>query len=107
MRIPKRLMPHRVSVAKYQGAGTYGDSWDAPFTVKRGYCEDKQQNVTDELGEQQLSSGFVILDPEWVIPLKSKITVWPSSANERTCQVIAVARFQHPAAPSHQVLYLK
>lgn len=106
MRIPKKLMPHTVQVAAYQGTGTYGETWDTPYSIRRAYCEDKQQAVVNELGEQETSTGFVIVDPEWQVPIKSRVTVWPGQPNQRTGRVVAVSRLQHPSAPSHQVLYL-
>lgn len=106
MRIPKKLMPHTVTVTPFTGAGTYGDTWGTAFTIKRAYVEETQQVIVSELGEQEPSSGFVIIDPAWQIPAQSTITIWPGAPNERTARVMKISRYDHPSAASHQVVFI-
>lgn len=106
MKIPKVALPHRIEF-RTPVNGTYGVGWSDWTKVPRAYIEDKVQIVRNAKGEQVTSSSFVICDPGFVVPPDSQVTVWIGMPNVRTATVIAVARFAHSSAPSHQVLYLE
>lgn len=72
--IPTHLKVHSVTIADFQGSGTYGDTWGTPRTVKC-WVEETNKIVTNALGEQEVSTTQVLVDPGDEGPLKSRITL--------------------------------
>lgn len=106
MRIPRRMLPHRVVVEAYTGQGAHGPVYADPVKL-RAAVEDSTRLVRRRSdGAEVVSSTTVRLDPEHVIPAESRVTVWPDTDHERVAQVITSARQVHPRTPSHIELSL-
>lgn len=72
--IPAHMKVHSVTIADFAGSGTYGDTWDSPRTVAC-WLEEQNKLVTNSLGQQEVSTTQVLVDPGDEGPLKSIVTV--------------------------------
>lgn len=112
MRIPNRLLEHRVIVQARQSVGSsVGDEYDAPVR-RRSITKDATKRVVDQRmdsdtkGEEILSSAHILLQPEHMVAPGSLVTVWPGRPNERTGVVVATALGEHSIAPESAQLWL-
>lgn len=87
--IPLRLLPHRVDVEPFTGAGARGDTYAAKVPSVRCMRDDRIQLVRTTTGEEVVSQTTLImrLAQEPHFPAGSKVTL-PT----RTATVIGVAR---------------
>lgn len=105
MRIPARLLPHQVTVERYEGRGAYGDIYAEPEVIDRVQVEEQQRLIRGPTGAEKLSPATIYLEiPEVPIKLGSWITRWEDTAYEVTSKVIGISVFQHPRGLSHMVL---
>lgn len=104
MRIPKALMPHQVIVRAYEGTGANGDVFSPPVTV-RAYIEDEAIVVIDGAGQEVPANATVWIDPDVTAPVLSKVTLITPKRPPVDARVITSTLYDHPAAPSHQVLH--
>lgn len=104
MRVPRALLPHRVTVRRYLGTGAAGPVLGDPVEL-RAYVEDARRLVRRGIdGVEVVSETTVYLAPLPAgeeIPPESEVTT-PT----RTARVITASAFDHPAAPSHVALAL-
>lgn len=73
--IPAHMKVHEITIENFAGSGTFGDTWAAPRTVKC-WIEDANKLVTNGLGQQEVSTTQVLVDPGDEGPLKSRITLY-------------------------------
>lgn len=100
IRLPSQMMPHQVIIREHEGEGANGPILSATNVV-RAYVEDKPRLVLDSTGQEVASSTRVWLDLDTPVSVGAQVTVWPTFPHERTAKVLAVARREHPSAPSH------
>lgn len=106
MRIPKRLLPHKIKVAPRLGTGARGAKYGPAVEWDRVYVEDKRQMVVTSEGADATSNTFVIMDPERIIPEGSLVTVWPGTYRERTAPVVSHSFYDFPGAPSNLQVFI-
>jgi len=94
MRIPSRLMSHKVTLQAFTGSTPIGESYADPVKV-RASVEDVNEIVTNSQGQEVVSSTRVFLDLENWVPAGSLVTVWAGMPQERTAKVITAATFQN------------
>lgn len=107
MRIPRRLLPHQVRVRQFKGEGSHGKVFQPVKHIRHAYVEDKRQLVKGRDGADITSNATVHLDPTPVFHPDDMVTIWPGTLREREARVITTTYLEHPAAPTHQVLYLE
>lgn len=107
MRIPKRLLQHKITVEPLLGTGARGMNVFGPAVVwDRAYVEDKRQLIISSEGSDATSNSYVILDPERELPEGSKVTIWKDTWKERTSLVIGASSFDMPGCPSNLQIFL-
>lgn len=106
MRIPAKLLPHRVALKPYLGSGAYGEKWGESEYLDRCLVEGKMQNITNSTGQQEVSASTVYMEPR-SLPVGSMVTLWPGTDWEDEAKVIAVMHLDHPQGMSHTIAYLK
>jgi hypothetical protein len=100
VQLPAALLPHIVTVRRYEGTGPYGEVFGGPVT-HRAFVEDRRRLVLAASGEEVTSETTVYTGPDAAVPVGSRVTVWPGTPHERTARVITTSRYDHPAAWSH------
>ncbi|MGO2113090.1 MAG: hypothetical protein ACTH31_15910 [Pseudoclavibacter sp.] len=106
MRIPARLMPHKVTVTT-PGVQTPGGVTPGADVETRAYVEDVDERVATAAGTETVSPTSAWLDPDTGVHVGGTLTVTtgPGAGDRR--RVLAVNRFRHPGAPSHDVARLE
>jgi hypothetical protein len=85
--IPEYLLVHTASVEEYQGSGSKGDVYAAPYSLPC-MIESKPTIVRDANGEDAIASALVFADPRPTpIPPGSRVTYFGT----RVARVITVA----------------
>lgn len=107
IRIPRRLLPHQVKARQFKGENSRGKVYHPQVFIRHAYVEDKRQLVKDKNGADVSSNATVHLDPKPVFHPDDMVTIWPGTLREREARVITTTYLEHPAAPTHQVLYLE
>jgi hypothetical protein len=100
VQVPADLLPHNVSVRRYDGTGPYGDVFGDPVP-HRAFVEDRRRLVVSASGEEVISETTVYTGPDAVVPVGSQVTVWAGAPHERTARVITTSRYEHPGSWSH------
>lgn len=93
--IPDRLMPHRVQVAPYLGAGPSGRHWADWLPEQRALVEGMTAVRLSPLGDEVAATSRAFVDA-MDLPVGSKLRHGAS-----TYLVAAVRRFDHPQAASY------
>lgn len=106
MRIPKRLLPHKITVKPFLGTGARGKIYGPPVEWDRVYVEDKRQMIVSSEGSDITSNSFVVMDPERVLPEGSEITIWAGTWKERTSIVVGTSMYDFPGAPSNLQVFV-
>jgi hypothetical protein len=94
------LLPHSVTVRRYEGTGPYGDVFGDP-TVHLAFVEDRRRLVVSASGEEVISETTIHIGPDAAVPVGSQVTVWAGTPHERTARVITASRYDHPGSWSH------
>jgi len=95
IRIPRWLLPHRVTIEPYAGdTGRSGKTWGAPF-VTRAMATPTDKLITDQEGRQVVATAQVIIGPGIDCPVESKILL-PGGIKGR---VASVAKYTAPGMP--------
>lgn len=99
--------PHTVAVADLLRSGGMGARF-APARELPGEVRDEQHLIRGADGAETVSSSRVTLALPQVVPVGSKVTLWPGTENERTSLVLAVAREENaPPLAAFLVLSLE
>ncbi|WP_030149864.1 hypothetical protein [Mycetocola saprophilus] len=102
MKIPKRLMRHQVTIRRVVGEGSTGPILGDPETVRAHVEDGVTRVITGVDGQQETSTGLVILDPG--LPPGPRSTIITPT---REAIVLAVEVKDHPDAPSHLVVRIQ
>lgn len=105
MRIPARLMPHTVDVEPAGIQSPSGVTPAAPVTV-RAYVEDTSERIATTAGSELVAATSVWLDPDTGVHPGGHVTIRHGTKPGRR-RVLAVDRYRHPGAPSHDVARLE
>lgn len=92
---PSWLMPHRVSVERYEGDTAYGPTYAAPEGGLRAMVSEKRVQTRSPQGEITLSTAQLICPPGVDWPAGSKVTL-PSG---RVTRVLSVSPHTAPGLP--------
>ncbi|GAB3459225.1 hypothetical protein [Actinophytocola sediminis] len=98
--IPTALLPHTVTMRRYEGSGPYGDVFGEP-TIHRAFVEDRRRLVVSASGEEVVSETTVYTGPDAAVPVGSQVTVWQGTSHERIARVITAGHYEHPGSWSH------
>lgn len=109
MRIPARLMPHRVTVEGPPVQTPTGTKPGSIVSGVRAYVEDVETVIAGANGSTVVSGTSVWLDPEIATDAAGHITLPAEFASKRPPRrkVLRVDRYRHPHAPSHNVARLE
>ncbi|MEQ6899279.1 hypothetical protein [Microbacterium sp. KR10-403] len=112
VRLREKHLPDRVTVQILTVEGAEGETW----TTKTGvpaYVEQKARLRVDRRSDsptsgQEITSStlVVLLLKDDVLP-RSRVTVYPGEARERTSEVVDSEYYRYPGTPSHVELYLE
>ena len=100
MQMPADMLPHSITVLRYEGSGPYGEVFGDPI-VHQAFVEDRRRLVVSTSGEEVISETTVYTGPDATAPVGSQVTVWAGTPYERTARVITTSRFEHPGSWSH------
>lgn len=99
LKVPSFLLRDRITVEPLAGSGAYGDTYDAPRTIK-AHVEPTNRLVLDRDGQTARAEANVIIRPEdGPIPLESRLT-WGG----KTYRVLQAGAMPDEARPSHREL---
>jgi hypothetical protein len=111
-RLRKAHLPHRVTLTPFLGDGEEGDVWGDPVTDVPAVVEQKthlrvdRRSTSPTSGQEIKSTTTVVLLPEHDVLPRTKVTVWPGTARERTSEVIDSALGMYDQrTPNHVELY--
>ncbi|MDR6867681.1 hypothetical protein J2Y69_002285 [Microbacterium resistens] len=113
-RLKKRHLPHRVNIQILEGEGAEGEIWGPVITGVPAYVEQKarlrvdRRSTSPTSGQEITSSTFVVVLHENDMLPRSRVTVFPGEARERTSEVIDAAFYDYNAhTPNHSEIYLE
>lgn len=77
--IPKRLLPHEISVEEFTGGGRYGDEWSPPSIFSRVRIEPSSKVTVNGSGEDTVAQSILFIDaknskPAKGLTVKSRVT---------------------------------
>lgn len=98
MRVPTWLLPHRITIERYEGDGTYGPIYGRPVTDVRALVAETIRTVRDRTGREVTSTAQIIAAPGLDCPAESRITL-PSG---RITTAINAAAHTAPGLPVPQ-----
>lgn len=91
--IPKNKKPNTISVAEYLGKSSLGDVHADPVEVP-ALIEGRHELVLNELGEEELSTSTVYVDP-LNVSTSAKVRLWVGTDLEHEAKVISVTHFRN------------
>lgn len=108
MRIPAAYLEHTVLVERLLPVpGRTGDRFGPAIPVsclvveKNTMVRDQRVGSEGATRDVDVQSGAqVLFQPEARVPIGSRLTLWPGTANERKVEIVADAFGQHSIAPS-------
>ncbi|MFI8200033.1 hypothetical protein ACIF6K_26515 [Streptomyces sp. NPDC085942] len=95
MRVPTRLMPHRITIERYRGEGPVGPVYWPPGDPVRALVSERVRTVRDRTGAEVTSTAQIIAAPDLDCPPQSRITL-PSG---RITTALHVAAHTAPGLP--------
>ncbi|MFS0695128.1 hypothetical protein [Streptomyces nitrosporeus] len=95
MRIPRRLLAHRVVIERYRGEGPVGPVYHPPGRPVPALVSERVRTVRDRTGTEVTSTAQIIADPDLDCPAQSLITL-PSG---RQTTALHVAQHTAPGLP--------
>lgn len=77
--IPKKLLPHTITVEVHESEGRYGETWAPPVVVKRVRVDPSNYITKNSSGSDTLAQSTLFIDaknsePAIVLTVDSKIT---------------------------------
>lgn len=100
------FFPHRVLVEALQAGAGMGTTY-APAREVIAEVLDEVELVRDANAQEVVSSARVTVPLSAAVPVGSRVTVWPGTAQQRKATVLTVARDENPPPlPSHLILRL-
>jgi hypothetical protein len=89
MKIPKYVLPHRVTVIKFKGSGAYGPIWDDANPIKNVPCRIDPQikNIKGSNGNDVVQQAEATFHPDYKIGIGDKIQ-WDLMGTTYTAELI-------------------
>lgn len=105
-RLRVKHLPDRVNIDILEGEGAEGEIWTTKTNVP-AYVEQKarlrvdRRSTSSTSGQEITSTTMVVLLLKDDVLPRSRITVYPGEARERTSEVIDSEFYRYPRTPSH------
>ena len=100
VRIPARIMPHKVVIERLGSPTPTGVTLQAPVTVRAMVHEGIRQ-VRSASGDLVAATCTVVIDPAPDVLPGSRVTIFPGQTRQRRALVISMERSDTPGTPSH------
>lgn len=110
-RLRAKHLPHRVTITRFLGDGPEGDIWADPVQDVPAYVEQKarlrvdRRSTSPTSGQEITATTLIVLLTADDVAPRSRVTVWPGTARERTSEVIDSEFYDYPRTPSHVEAY--
>lgn len=91
MRVPRSVLPHRITVAAYQGdTGATGASFGTPSRPEPAMLQGKRKMVRVAPGKVTMGNAVAIVGPSVVVEAEAQVTVTKGPWLGKTFRVLEV-----------------
>lgn len=101
MRIPRSLLRDRITFEAYSAGGSRGPQYGSPVGPIHASVQPTSRLVMNPEGNEEVATYVVLVRPEPVIPLLSRVTI-----NGQAYRVLQAAAMPDEFRPTHRELVL-